>query len=126
MPRSSRRAVLVLLCSASFLAVLDTTIVAVALPSVQAGLGFSAAALPWVLYGYAVVFVGLLLLLGRLGDRRGRRRLFVIGLAVFGVGSVLAGAATQPWVLVTGRFLQGAGAAAFVPASLSLLTTTFP
>jgi EmrB/QacA subfamily drug resistance transporter len=123
---TSKWPVLALLCAASFIAVLDTTIVAVALPSVQAGLGFSAAGAPWLLNGYAVVFGGLLLFFGRLADRAGRRRLFALGLLVFAIGSAVAGAATEPWVVVVGRFVQGAGAAAFVPASLSLLTTTFP
>jgi EmrB/QacA subfamily drug resistance transporter len=122
---TSRRRALILLCAASYLAVLDTTIVTVALPSVQAGLGFSAAATPWVLNGYAVVFGGLLLLLGRVGDRVGRRRMFQLGLLVFAAASVVAAMAASPWMLVAGRFLQGAGAAAFVPASLSLLTTIF-
>jgi EmrB/QacA subfamily drug resistance transporter len=120
-----RLVVLVLLCSASFMAVVDTTIVSIALPSIRHSLRFTTEGVQWVLNGYAVVFGGLLLLCGRLGDLYGRKRSFVLGLVVFGAGSVLAGAAWDPGSLVLGRLLQGAGAAAFVPASLSLLTSTF-
>jgi EmrB/QacA subfamily drug resistance transporter len=120
-----RGAVLPLLCTASFMAVVDTTIVSIALPAVREDLGFTVAGAQWVFNAYALVFGGLLLLLGRLGDLVGRRRLFEVGLVVFAAGSVVAGVARQPWVLVAGRLLQGAGAGAFVPASLSLLTSTF-
>jgi len=113
------------LCAASFLAVVDTTIVTIALPSIRAELGLSLIGAQWVLTAYALVFGGLLLLSGRLADRYGRRRAFVVGLLVFAIGSVLAGTAPWPWVLIAGRVVQGLGAAAFVPASLSLLTTTF-
>jgi MFS family permease len=113
------------LCVASFLAVVDTTIVTIALPSIRRAFGFSPAGVQWVLNAYSLVFGGLLLLFGRLGDRIGRRRMFVLGLAVFGAGSVLAGLATHGWTLITGRFVQGLGGGAFVPASLSLLTATF-
>jgi MFS family permease len=85
----------------------------------------SASGSQWVLNSYALVFGGLLLLFGRLGDRVGRRRTFLAGLVVFAGGSVLAGAAVQPWMLVAGRVVQGLAAAAFVPSSLSLLTATF-
>jgi MFS family permease len=116
---------LILLCLASFMAVVDTTIVSIALPSMRRELGFSGADAQWILNGYALAFGGLLLLLGRAGDLYGRRRLFVAGLAVFGVASLLGGLSWEPWVLVAARFLQGIGAAAFVPASLSLLTAIF-
>jgi EmrB/QacA subfamily drug resistance transporter len=116
---------LVLLCAGSFLGVVDTTIVAIALPSVRRDLGFSATDAQWILNGYALVFGGLLLLLGRCGDLYGRRRLFMAGLALFGVASLAAGLAWEPWVLIVARCVQGAGAAALVPASLSLVTTTF-
>jgi EmrB/QacA subfamily drug resistance transporter len=116
---------LFLLCLASFMAVVDTTIVSIALPSIRRELGYSGADAQWILNGYALAFGGLLLLLGRAGDLYGRRRLFVAGLAVFGVASLLGGLSWEPWVLVAARFLQGIGAAAFVPASLSLLTAIF-
>lgn len=110
---------------ASFIAVADTTIVSIALPSIRRELGFSGADAQWILNGYALTFGGLLLVCGRAGDLFGRRRIFLLGLAVFGVGSLLAGLAPDPLSLVAGRLLQGFGAAAFVPASLSLLIATF-
>src|SRR3712207_449160 len=116
---------LVLLCAASFIAVVDTTIVSIALPSMRRGLGISGADAQWILNGYALAFGGLLLLLGRAGDLYGRRRLFVAGLAVFAAASLVGGISWEPWVLVVARFLQGVGAAALVPASLSLLTAIF-
>lgn len=119
------RTALALLCAASFLAVVDTTIVSIALPTIQRAVGFTAGGSQWVLNAYTLVFGGLLLLFGRLGDRIGRRRLFVAGLIVFLAGSVVAGLATQSWMLIAGRAIQGLGAAAFVPSSLSLLTANF-
>src|SRR5215212_1169292 len=116
---------LMLLCCASLVAVLDVTIVTIALPSVRRDLGFSGGEVQWVLTGYALSFGGLLLLLGRAGDLYGRRRLFMAGLAVFAVSSLLGGLAWAPWVLVSARLLQGAGGAALVPASLALLAATF-
>jgi len=122
--RHSRLALLVL-CVGAFMAVVDTTIVSIALPSVRRELGFSGADAQWILNGYALAFGGLLLLCGRAGDLYGRRRLFLAGLAVFGVASLVGGFAPSPWVLVAARFLQGVGGAALVPASLSLLTVAF-
>jgi EmrB/QacA subfamily drug resistance transporter len=116
---------LFLLCAAAFMAVADTTIVSIALPSIKRELGFSGADAQWILNGYALAFGGLLLLCGRAGDLYGRRRLFLVGLAVFGVASLVGGLAPSPWLLVAARFLQGAGGAALVPASLSLLTSVF-
>jgi EmrB/QacA subfamily drug resistance transporter len=119
------RTALAVLCAASFLAVVDTTIVNIALPTIRNAMGLIASGSQWVLNSYALVFGGLLLLFGRLGDRVGRRRTFVAGLVVFAGGSLLAGAAVQPWMLVAGRVMQGLAAGAFVPNSLSLLTATF-
>jgi len=116
---------LALLCAASFLAVVDTTVVSIALPAIRRAMNFTASGSQWVLNAYTLVFGGFLLLFGRLGDRIGRRRLFVAGLIVFLAGSVMAGLAQQAWVLIAGRTIQGLGAAAFVPSSLSLLTATF-
>jgi EmrB/QacA subfamily drug resistance transporter len=107
------------------MAVVDNTIVTIALPSIRRDLGFSGADAGWVLNGYVLAFGGLLLLCGRAADLWGRRRLFLAGLALFGFSSLVGGLANLPWVLVVGRVLQGAGAAAFVPASLSLLTSIF-
>ena len=122
---ASKRLALFLLCLASFIAVVDTTIVSIALPSMRRELGFTGADAGWILNGYALTFGGLVLLLGRAGDLYGRRRLFVVGLALFAAASLLGGFSWEPWVLVCARFIQGVGAAALVPASLSLLTATF-
>ena len=107
------------------MAVVDNTIVTIALPSIRRDLGFSGADAGWVLNSYVLAFGGLLLLCGRAADLWGRRRLFLAGLALFGLSSLIGGLASLPWVLVVGRVLQGVGAAAFVPASLSLLTGIF-
>jgi EmrB/QacA subfamily drug resistance transporter len=120
-----KRLALFLLCLASFIAVVDTTIVSIALPSMRRELGFTGADAGWILNGYALTFGGLVLLLGRAGDLYGRRRLFVAGLALFATASLLGGFAWEPWILVTARLIQGIGAAALVPASLSLLTAIF-
>src|SRR5215211_6453832 len=120
-----KRLALFLLCLASFMAVVDDTIVSIALPSMRRELGFSGADAQWIFNGYALAFGGLLLLCGRAADLYGRRRLFLAGLVLFGVSSLAGGLAPAPWVLVLARVLQGVGAAAFVPASLSLLTSIF-
>ena len=116
---------LVLLCCASFVAVLDLTIVAIALPSVRRELGFGGGDAQWILTGYALSYGGLLLFMGRAGDLYGRRRLFVGGLTLFAAASFLGGLAWAPWVLVAARLLQGVGGAALVPASLALVSGTF-
>jgi len=123
--RARKRLALFLLCLASFMAVVDDTIVTIALPSMRRELGFSGADAQWVLNGYVLAFGGLLLLCGRAADLWGRRRLFLAGIALFGASSLLGGLSPTPWVLVLARVLQGIGAAAFVPASLSLLTSIF-
>jgi MFS family permease len=117
---------LVVLCTASFLAVVDTTIVSIALPSIRGSLRLSVEAAQWVLGAYALVFGGVLLLAGRLADRYGRRRAFLAGLVLFAAGSALAGGAVDAAALFVGRVVQALGAAAFVPSSVSLLTTGFP
>src|SRR5215203_3418480 len=120
-----KRLALFLLCLASFIAVVDTTIVSIALPSMRRELGFTGADAGWIFNGYALTFGGLVLLLGRAADLYGRRRLFMAGLALFGAGSLVGGFSWEPWILVLARFIQGVGAAALVPASLSLLTASF-
>jgi EmrB/QacA subfamily drug resistance transporter len=120
-----KRLALFLLCLASFIAVVDTTIVSIALPSMRRELGFTGADAQWILNGYALTFGGLVLLLGRAGDLYGRRRLFMAGLALFGAASLVGGFSWEPWILVAARFTQGVGAAALVPASLSLVTAIF-
>jgi len=123
--KARKRLALFLLCLASFIAVVDTTIVSIALPSIRRELGFTGADAGWILNGYALTFGGLVLLLGRAGDLYGRRFLFVAGLALFAAASLVGGFAWEPWILVAARFIQGVGAAALVPASLSLLTAIF-
>ena len=108
-------------CAAQFMVVLDSSIVNVALPSMKAGLGLSVNAQQWVVNGYLIAFGGLLLLASRAGDLFGRRRLFQIGLVVFTAASLLGGLAQEGWTLLAARFLQGAGAAALAPSSLSLI-----
>jgi EmrB/QacA subfamily drug resistance transporter len=106
--------------------VLDATIVNVALPHIQRALGFSGSGLEWVVNAYALSFGGLLLLGGRAADILGRRRVFIAGIILFSVASLLGGfATTQAWLL-SARVLQGVGGAIVAPAALSLITTTFP
>ncbi|HEX8862271.1 MAG TPA: MFS transporter [Actinomycetes bacterium] len=118
-------ATLALLCVAQFVDVLGVTIVVVALPSIQRELGFSPAGLQWVVSTYALLFGGFLMLSGRAADLYGRRRLFMTGLALFGLASLACGLARSPAWLVVARAAQGLGAALVVPAALSILTTTF-
>jgi EmrB/QacA subfamily drug resistance transporter len=121
-----RWSALALLCVAQFVDVLGVTIVIVALPAIRESLGFADADIQWVVTVYALVFGGFLVLCGRAADLYGRRRLFIAGLAVFVLGSLACGLAESPASLVLARAFQGLGAAAVVPAALSLLTTTFP
>ena len=114
-----------LIVAAQFMVVLDVAIVNVALPSIRTDLGFSQESLQWVITAYAIFFGGFLLLGGRLADLLGRRRLFIAGLAVFTVFSLLDGLAWSEGSLITFRALQGLGAAMLSPAALSILTTTF-
>jgi EmrB/QacA subfamily drug resistance transporter len=116
---------LALLCSAFFMVILDVAIVNVALPSIQADLEFSQHNLQWVVSAYALTFGGLLLLGGRAADLLGRRRVFVAGVAVFALASLLGGLAPSAESLIAARALQGIGAASMTPAALSILMTTF-
>jgi len=117
---------LALLCSAFFMVILDATIVLVALPSIQADIGFSARGLQWVLSAYALTFGGLLLLGGRAADLLGRRRLFMSGVLLFTAASLMCGLAWSPAALLAGRVGQGIGAAVMTPTALSIISTTFP
>jgi EmrB/QacA subfamily drug resistance transporter len=117
--------VLVLVCLAQFMVVLDATIVNVALPSIQRDLNFSPESLQWVINSYTLAFGGLLLLGGRAADLFGRRRLFVAGIVVFTVASLLNGLANSSEWLIAARALQGLGGAMVAPAALSIITTTF-
>ncbi len=116
---------LLLLCMVQFMVILDIAIVNVALPSIQTDLGFSQENLQWVISAYSLVFGGFLLLGGRLADLLGRRRVFMVGLVVFTIGSLLCGLAWSEASLITARALQGLGAATISPAALSILTTMF-
>jgi EmrB/QacA subfamily drug resistance transporter len=116
---------LALLSAVQFMVVLDIAIVNVALPSIQVDLGFSQENLQWVISAYALVFGGFLLLGGRAADVIGRRRMFVAGIVVFTVASLLAGLAWSEGSLIGARALQGLGAAVITPAALSILSTTF-
>ena len=116
---------LALLCVVQFMVVLDIAIVNVALPSIQVDLGFSQENLQWVISAYALVFGGFLLLGGRAADMLGRRRIFLGGIVVFTVASLLAGLAWSEASLIAARALQGLGAAIITPAALSILSTTF-
>jgi EmrB/QacA subfamily drug resistance transporter len=107
------------------MAVLDTTIVSIALPSMRRDLQLSGEAVQWVLNAYTLTLGGLLLLGGRLADLFGRRGVFMSGLAVFAVSSLAGGLAAEGWMLIAARFSQGLGAAALVPTSLALVTTHF-
>ena len=114
-----------LLSVVQFMIILDIAIVNVALPSIQADLGFSQENLQWVISAYALVFGGFLLLGGRAADLLGRRRIFIAGLVIFSLASLLAGLAWSEGSLIGARALQGFGAAIIAPAALSILSTTF-
>ena len=117
--------VLVIICLAQFMVVLDATIVNVALPHMKLALGFSNANLQWIINAYTLVFAGFLLLGGRAGDLLGRKRLFLIGLVIFTAASLLNGLAQSSGMLIGFRALQGLGAALISPAALSIISTTF-
>ncbi|MET8751258.1 MFS transporter [Streptomyces sp. NPDC004667] len=119
-------AVLAAAAVAQFVVALDMSVVNVALPAIRTALGFAPLDLSWVVHVYALTFGGFLLLGGRACDLFGRRRLFVLGLAVFGLCSLAGGLAQLPWQLIAARAGQGLGAAAAAPAALAMLTTTFP
>jgi EmrB/QacA subfamily drug resistance transporter len=116
---------LALLLGVQFMVVLDIAIVNVALPSIQTDLGFSQENLQWVVSAYALLFGGFLLLFGRVADIVGRRRIFLVGIAVFTVASLTSGLAWSEGALIAARAFQGFGAAMITPAALSILTTTF-
>ena len=124
-PDPRRWRALALLCGAFFMVILDAAIVNVALPSIQADLGFTAQGLQWVVSAYALTFAGLLLLGGRAADLLGRRRMFMVGLVFFTLASLLCGLAGSDEALIGARALQGVGAAIMTPTALSIITTIF-
>ncbi|HEY1237709.1 MAG TPA: MFS transporter, partial [Solirubrobacterales bacterium] len=113
-------------CLGLFILMLDSTVVALALPTIERDLHASADNIQWVLNGYLLVISVLVVTAGRLGDIAGRRRVFVIGMAVFGAGSVLAAVANDDAVLVAARVIQGAGGAAMLSLSLAIVSHAFP
>src|SRR5256886_2126092 len=117
---------LVLLATVQLMVVLDTTIVNVALPTIQASVGFSASSIAWVVNGYALTFGALLLLGGRSGDLLGRRSVFMASLAAFAAASMVAGLSSSPGVVVAARLAQGASAAFAQAPGLSPIVSTFP
>lgn len=125
-PDRRRWLVLAVMSLGTLMVFLDLTVVNTALPSISLDLGASTAELQWVVDSYVLALAGLLMLGGSLGDRYGRRRWMTVGLVVFGAGSVLAALADDIPVLIAGRAVQGVGAALVLPATLSIVTNTFP
>ncbi len=113
-------------CTGLFLLMLDSTVVALALPSIRHDVGATAAGLQWVMNGYLLAITALVVTAGRLGDMFGRKRLFLAGMLVFALGSVLSGAANDELTLICGRVLQGVGAAPMLPLSLAIVCNAFP
>ncbi|HEV7752835.1 MAG TPA: MFS transporter [Baekduia sp.] len=127
-PRPSRvdpNAVLAVVAVAQFMVILDASVVNVALPSIKRDVGFSEQSLSWILNSYTLIFGGFLLLGGRLADRLGRRRLFVVGIALFAGASLICGVSQSEGMLLFARGLQGLGGALVSPAALSIILTTF-
>lgn len=119
-------AVVLAACAGQFLVVLDVSVVNVALPSMRADLGLSESGLQWVVNLYTLTFAGFMLLGGRAADMFGRRRVFLAGLGLFTLASLVGGLAQEPWQLLVARAVQGVGAAVLAPATLTILTTSFP
>jgi EmrB/QacA subfamily drug resistance transporter len=113
-------------CSGLFLLMLDSTVVALALPEIRGDVGASSEGLQWVMNGYLLTIAVLVVTAGRLGDMFGRKRVFLIGTVVFAAGSVVSGAAGDQMTLILGRILQGAGAAPMLSLSLALVCNAFP
>jgi EmrB/QacA subfamily drug resistance transporter len=114
------------MCFALFMAMLDNTVVNVALPTIQTHFGSGVSGLAWIIDAYTLVFAAFMLTGGTLGDLYGRKRVFLIGLTIFTLGSLAAGLAPSLNALIAARALQGLGAAALLPGTLSILTQTFP
>ena len=124
-PDPRRWEALALVCVGMFMTVLDVSIVNVALPSIKTSLNVSDHTLQWVLIAYTITFGGFLLLGGRAADLLGRRRMFMVGVAIFAAASLACGLANTIGVLIAARAVQGVGAAIVSPATLSIITTTF-
>jgi EmrB/QacA subfamily drug resistance transporter len=124
-PRSTT-ALLAVVCLAQFMVILDVAIVNVALPSMRAGLHFSTTALQWVVNAYTLTFAGFLMLGGRSADLLGRRRVFLVGTALFALCSLACALATSRGLLIAARGLQGLSGAVLSPATLSIITSSLP
>src|SRR5204863_5452070 len=124
--KHSRWLSLIVLCTGFLLIVVDMTIVNVALPSIQIDLGFSQSGLAWVVNAYLIAFGGLLLLAGRIGDLLGRKRVFLVGLAIFTGASVLCGLSFAQPMLIGARFVQGVGGAVSSAVILAMIVNLFP
>ncbi len=124
-PWSGSGGLLLLVCLAQFMVILDVSIVNVALPSIRSGLGFSTTGLQWVVNAYTITFGGFLMLGGRAADLLGRRRVFLVGTALFSAASLLCALASSRGLLLGARAVQGFGGAVISPASLSIITTSF-
>ena len=125
-PPTRQRTALTVLLTAGFTLAVDFSILNVALPTIGADVGFGLADLQWIATAFALCAAGLTLLMGRIADLAGRRRMFLLGMALLGAGSLLGGLATTPAVLLTARVAQGVATAIVVPAALALLLATFP
>jgi EmrB/QacA subfamily drug resistance transporter len=123
--RERSNVLLVLICLAQFMVILDVSIVNVALPSIRTGLHFGTTGLQWVVNAYTITFGGFLLLGGRAADLLGRRRVFLVGTALFSLSSLLCAFANSRGLMIGARALQGLGGAVLSPASLSIITTSF-
>jgi MFS transporter, DHA2 family, methylenomycin A resistance protein len=126
MTSQRRTLTLVVMCVGMFLVLLDVTVVNVALPRLRADLGASVGSLQWIVDGYAVALASLMLPCGDLGDRHGHKRVVLAGLAAFGAGSLAAGLAPGPALLIAGRVVQGAGAALLLPGTLAVVSRVYP
>jgi MFS family permease len=120
-----KRLLLLLICLAQFMVILDVSIVNVALPSIRGGLHFGTTGLQWVVNAYTITFGGFLMLGGRTADLLGRRRVFLAGTALFSIASLLCAFAESRGLLIAARAMQGFGGAILSPASLSIITTSF-
>ncbi|MFI0424480.1 MFS transporter [Spongiactinospora sp. 9N601] len=125
-PRKAGIGLIVTVYLVAYIALLDVNVVVIALPSMQSELGASGGALQWVVGAYTLCLSTLALSAGALGDRYGRKRVFLTGVALFTLGSAICAVAPSPLVLIAGRFVQGAGAAVAVPGTLSLIAQSYP
>src|SRR3981189_244181 len=124
--KNTRWLSLMILCTGFLLIVVDMTIVNVALPSIQRDLGFTQSGLAWVINAYLIAFGGFLLLAGRLGDLFGRKRIYLLGLALFIFASLLCGLSFDQRILIAARFIQGIGGAISAAVILAMIVTLFP